>query len=99
MSDVVTVWNNIAQHFIVGLKSILLATTVLNEEFCRCFIVAGFLFRSTLLAVSNGVVWVAGQVFPAINADECCLEFCDCDDSNRVEICGVIIVIEHGHFK
>ena len=83
----------------MGLKSILLATTVLNTEFGRCFIVAGFLFRSTLLAVSNGVVWVAGQVFPAINAGECCLEFCDCDDSDRVEFCGVIIVMQHGHFK
>ena len=52
MNDVVTVWHNIAKHFIVGLKSILLATTV-NEEFGRCFIVAGFLFRSTLLAVTH----------------------------------------------
>ena len=75
------------------------ATTVLNKEFGRCFIVAGFLFRSPLLAVSNGVVWVAGQVFPAINAGECFLEFCDCDDSDRVEICGVTIVMQHGHFK
>ena len=33
------------------------ATTVLNKEFGRCFIVVGFLFNSTMLAVSNGVVW------------------------------------------
>ena len=49
--------------------------------------------------MSDGVVWVTGQGFPAINADECGLEFCDFDDGDRVEICGVIIVIQHGHVK
>ena len=61
------------------------------------YVVVGFLFCSTLLALS--VVWVTEQDLPAINADEYCLEFCDSNDRDTVEICSVIIVIQRqvGH--